>query len=177
MARTVADAAALLGAMMGTDPADAITRASVSRGRRDYTASFDPNGLRGARIGVVRDKLFSVGPAASQLADAAIADMKKQGAVIVDPANIPTLGKFGDGEFEVLLFEFKADLNKYLSALGPAAPVHSLAEIISFNDAHRDQELPFFGQEIMAMAQKKGPLTEQKYLQELAKNHRLSRAL
>jgi amidase len=103
--------------------------------------------------------------------------MRQQGATIVDPANIPTLGKFSDSEFEVLLFEFKADLNKYLAWLGPASPVHSLKEIIAFNDAHKDQEMPFFGQEIMTMADKKGPLTSAAYTTALARNHQLSRAL
>jgi amidase len=177
MARTVADAAAVLGAMVGVDPADAPTRNSTQKGLRDYSKSLDPNGLKGARIGVVRNRLFGYNAAADRIADQAIADMKNQGAVIVDPANIPTLSKFGDSEFEVLLYEFKADLNKYLSALGPSAPVHTLADIIAFNDAHKDQELPYFGQEIMLMAQKKGPLTDPRYLQALAKNHRLSRAL
>jgi amidase len=103
--------------------------------------------------------------------------MKRQGALIVDPADIPTLGKFGDTEFEVLLYEFKADLNKYLASLGAAAPVHSLADVIAFNDAHQREELPYFGQEIMLMAEKKGPLTEAKYVEALAKNHRMSRTL
>jgi amidase len=103
--------------------------------------------------------------------------MKQQGAVIVDPANIPTLGKFGDSEFEVLLYEFKADLNKYLTWLGPASPVHSLKDVIAFNDAHKDQELPYFAQEIMAMAEKKGPLTSAAYRTALAKNHQMARTL
>src|SRR4029077_2712581 len=108
--------------------------------------------------GVVRNRLFGYNAAADRIAEQAIADMKSQGAGIVDPAHNPTVNKFGDSEFEVLLYEFKADLNKYLAALGPAAPVHTLADIIAFNDAHKDRELPYFGQEIMLMAQKKGPL-------------------
>src|SRR5262249_50647870 len=115
--------------------------------------------------------------AADRIAVAAVAEMKKQGAVIVDPANIPTLGGFGDSELEVLLYEFKADLNKYLAWLGPASPVHSLKEVIAFNEAHRDQEMPFFGQEIMTMAEKKGPLTTPAYRAALAKNRRRSRQL
>src|SRR5207302_583476 len=126
---------------------------------------------------VVRNKLFGSSPLADAIANNAIADMKKQGAVIVDPANIATLGKFGDAEFDVLLYEIKADLNKYLTWLGAASPVHSLADVVVFNDSHKDQELPYFGQEIMAMAQKKGPLTDAKYRAELARNHLLSRAL
>ena len=177
MARTVADAAALLGVGVGADPQDAATRASETRGHHDYTTYLDAGGLKGARIGVVRNRLFGYSVAADALAEAAIADMKKQGAVIVDPANIPTLGKFDDSEFDVLVYEFKADLNKYLAALGAAAPVHSLKDVIAFNTAHRDQELPYFGQEIMAMAERKGPLTEAKYRAELAKNHQMSRAL
>ncbi len=116
-------------------------------------------------------------PAADLIADAAIADLKRQGAVVVDPANIPTLGKFDDSEFDAMLYEFKADLNKYLTWLGPASPVHSLEDVIAFNDAHRDQEMPYFGQEIMMMAEKKGPLTSAKYKAEVARNHQLSREL
>ncbi|MCU1386045.1 MAG: N-carbamoylputrescine amidase [Acidobacteria bacterium] len=182
MTRTVADAAALLGALAGADPEDAATlRRGSGRARPtadvDYTRSLDVNGLKGARIGVVRNKYFGYSPAADRIAEAAIADMKKQGATIVDPVTIPTLGKFDDGEFEVLLFEFKADLNKYLTWLGAASPVHSLKDVIAFNDAHADQEMPYFGQEIMAMAEKKGPLTSAKYTAALARNRQLARAL
>ena len=177
MTRTVADAAALLGAMSGSDVDDAATRDAAVKGRRDYSASLDPNGLKGARIGVVRNKYFGYSPAADAIAEAAIADMKKQGAVVVDPANIATLGTFDAGEFEVLLYEFKADLNKYLTWLGAASPVHSLRDIIAFNDAHKDQEMPYFGQEIMAMAEKKGPLTSAKYTAALARNRHRARAL
>jgi amidase len=178
MARTVGDAALLLAAMAGRDPADAATNAQTrAPARTDYSSSLDPNGLKGARIGVVRNRLFGGNPAADRLADAAIADMKKQGAVIVDPANIPTLGRFDDGEFEILLYEFKADLNKYLAWLGPASPVHSLKEVMAFNEAHKDQEMAYFGQEIMEMAEKKGPLTSASYKTTLARNRRLARTL
>jgi amidase len=187
MTRTVADAAALLAAMTGADPEDAPTlrrqrsaRQGSGNGRGaaiDYTTALDPNGLKGARIGVVRNKYFGYSPAADRIAEAAIADMKKQGAVIVDPVTIPTLGKFDDGEFEVLLYEFKADLNKYLTWLGAASPVHSLKDIIAFNDAHKSEEMPYFGQEIMAMAEQKGPLTSAKYTAALARNRQLARAL
>ena len=180
MARTVADAAALLAAIAGADPADAATtarRGGEASGAADYSHALDANGLRGARIGVVRNKLFGYSAAADRIAEAAIADMKKLGAVIVDPANIPTLGTFGDSEFEVLLYEFKADLTRYLTALGPASPVHSLADVIAFNDAHAREEMPYFGQEIMTMADKKGPLTTAAYRAALARNRRLSREL
>ena len=187
MTRTVADAAALLGAMSGPDPDDPATIVVAGPRARpgpthesaptDYTHFLDVNGLKGARIGVVRNKYFGSNPAVDRLAEAAIAEMKKQGAVIVDPANIPTLGKFDDGEFQVLLYEFKADLNKYLTWLGPASPVHSLKDVIAFNDAHKDQEMPYFGQEIMTMAEKKGPLTSAAYTAALARNRQMARAL
>ena len=186
MARTVADAAAILGAIAGADREDPATQAGANRGAPagrpaaaavDYSMFLDAGGLKGARLGVVRNRLFGNNAAADAIAEAAIAAMKQQGATIVDPANIPTLGKFDDTEFDVLLFEFKADLNKYLAWLGPASPVHSLKEVIAFNDAHKDREMPYFGQEIMAMAEKKGPLTSVAYKTALAKNHQLSRAL
>jgi len=129
------------------------------------------------RIGVVRNKLFGYNTAADRLAEAAVADMKKQGAVVVDPSNIPTLGKFDDSELDVLLYEFKADLAKYFAWAGPLTPMHSLKDVIAFNETHKDQEMPFFGQELMAQAEKKGPLTTAAYRAALARNHRLSRAL
>ncbi len=159
MARTVADAALLLGALTG----------------RDYTPSLDPNGLRGARIGVARDKFFGFNEKVDELMEAALREMKRQGAEIVDPADVPTAGKFGDSETEVLLYEFKADLNAYLGALGPLAPVHSMQEVIDFNERHRDKEMPYFGQDLMIKAQAKGPLTSQPYLDALEKDHKLAR--
>jgi amidase len=179
MARTVTDAAMLLGVLAGTDPRDPATRDADRKGQRDYTRYLDRDGLRGARIGVVRNRLFGYSPAADRLAEAAIADIKGQGAIIVDPANIPTLGKFDDSEFDVLLYEFKADLNAYLAsraASSPGLPVRSLKDVIAFNNAHQAEELRFFGQEIMEMAEKKGPLTEAKYKKELAQNLRLARS-
>jgi amidase len=179
MARTVADAALLLAAMAGTDPGDAATRSADARGRRDYSASLVRDGLRGARIGVVRNRLFGYSAAADALAEAAIADLKREGAIIVDPAPIPTLGKFDDSELDVLLYEFKADLNRYLASLGASTlgtPPRSLRDVIAFNNAHRDEELRYFGQEIMLTAQGKGPLTAATYRAELARNHLLSRA-
>ena len=177
MTRTVADAAALLGAMAGADPDDLATRDANRKGLRDYTRSLDRDGLKGARIGVVRNRLFGYSVAADQIANAAIAVMKAQGAVIVDPANIPTLGQFDSSEFDVLLYEFKADLNKYLTWLGAASPVHSLTDVIAFNASHADQEMPFFGQEILLQADQKKGLADPKYLAALAKNRRLSRAM
>ena len=176
MARTVADAALLLSAMSGSDPTDAATRLADRRRTQDYATSLTRDGLKGARIGVVRNRLFGYSPGADELAEAAIADLEREGAVIVDPAPIPTLGKFDDGEQDVLFYEFKADLNRYLKSLGDSASVHTLQDVIAFNDAHRNEELRYFGQEIMLTAQTKGPLTDPKYRAELARNHLLSRA-
>jgi amidase len=175
MARTVRDAAILLNFLTGADTRDAATSSGGARTPIDYTTSLDANGLRGARIGVARTKFFGYSDVTDKLINDAIAAMKAQGAVIVDPANIETAGKFDDTEFDVLLYEFKADLNTYLASLGPKAPVRTLEDIIKYNDAHKDQEMPYFGQEIMIQAQAKGPLTEKKYIDALANDLKLSR--
>ncbi|MDQ3244377.1 MAG: amidase [Gemmatimonadota bacterium] len=175
MTRTVADAAILLGALAGADPLDSATKNARSRGAPDYTRFLDVNGLRGARIGVARAKFFGYSDAADALVNEAINVMGRRGAVIVDPADIPNAGQYGDTEFEVLLYEFKADLNSYLASLGPKAPVKSLAQVIQFNERNKDREMPWFGQELLLMAEKKGGLTSSKYRAALAKNRRLSR--
>ncbi|HEX8652097.1 MAG TPA: amidase [Pyrinomonadaceae bacterium] len=176
MTRTVRDAAILLGALTGIDPRDPATQASSGKFPADYTQFLDPNGLRGARIGVARDKFFGYSDHVDKLINAAIDEMKRMGAVIVDPADIPTAGKFDDSEFEVLLYEFKADLNQYLAGLGTRAPVHTLKEIIAFNERNKEREMPYFGQEIFLRAEAKGPLTDKAYRDALKKNLRLSRA-
>jgi amidase len=173
MARTVSDAAILLGTLTGIDPNDGATKAQ--RSFTDYTKFLDKDGLKGARLGVAR-KYFGFNDRVDKLMNDLISEMKKLGAVMVDPADIPTSGKFDDSELEVLLYELKADLNKYLRGLGPSAPVHSLKEVIEFNEKNRDREMPYFGQDLFIKAEAKGPLTEKKYLQALAKNHLLSRA-
>jgi amidase len=174
MARTVADAAALLTALAGVDPDDSATLAPQRRADADYTRHLDITGLNGARIGVAR-KFFGIGQAVDKLMDEALAALKSQGAVLVDPADIPSLGKFGGSEFEVLLYELKADLNKYLDGLGPEAPVHSLADVITFNEKHRNREMPYFGQDTFVKAEAKGALTEKAYLDALANDLKQSR--
>src|SRR2546421_3853750 len=159
MARTVADASVLLGALSG----------------HDYSASLDPNGLRGARIGVARKKFFGYSPEADALVETAIDVLKRQGAVIVDPADIPHAGEYDDSELIVLLYELKADLAAYLAQWAPSASVKSLADVIAFNEAHKTTEMPYFGQELFIQAQEKGPLTDQAYRDALAKDQRLSR--
>jgi amidase len=174
MARTVTDAAILLGAMAGVDPDDEATAESQGKAQADYTRFLDPNGLKGAHLGVVR-KLFGFNEAVDKLMEEALAEMKRQGAVLVDPADIPSMDKFGKTEFTVLLYELKADLNAYLAALGPGAPVRTLEEIIEFNKKNSDREMPYFGQDTFEKAQEKGPLTEKDYLDALDNNHKQSR--
>lgn len=174
MTRTVADACILLGALVGVDARDRATQGGRGRSHADYTRFLDPAGLRGARIGVAR-KFFGFSDRVDKLMSDAIDALKRAGAIVVDPADLPSHGKYDDSEFEVLLYEFKADLNKYLAERGTGAP-RSLKEIIEFNERNRAREMPYFGQEIMLRAQAKGALTSKPYLAALAKNHRLSRA-
>jgi amidase len=175
MARTVRDTAILLGALVGADERDAATAEAASKSATDYTRFLDADGLRGARIGIVR-KSFGFNPQVDRLMEDALAEMVRRGAVLVDPADIPHAGEYDDSELEVLLYEFKADLAAYLEALGPSAPVKTMADVIAFNEAHRAQEMPYFGQELLVRSQEKGPLTTPAYREALEKNHRLSRA-
>jgi amidase len=174
MARTVADAAILLGAIVGVDPRDYITQESNGKSHTDYTRFLDPNGLQGARIGVAR-RYFGFNNEVDRLMNDAIDAMKRAGATIIDPVNLAPPKEYEESELEVLLYEFKHDLNKYLSELGPKAPFHSLKEIIEFNEKNRSREMPYFGQELFLKAEAKGPLTSPDYLKALEKNRRLSR--
>jgi amidase len=174
MTRTVADAVLILGALTGQDPRDPMTNESRGNSATDYTRFLDKDGLKGVRLGIAR-KHFGFSERVDKLMNDHIDTMKRLGAVIVDPADIPTSGKFDDSEFEVLLYEFKADLNAYLAGLGPQAPVHSLKDVMDFNVRNRDREMPYFGQDIMEKAQAKGPLTSKAYLAALRKNHLLTR--
>ena len=161
MARTVRDAVILLGAM-----------AEGSHAQPDYTKYLDPQGLRGARIGVAR-KFFGIAADVDRLMENSLAEIKRQGAEIVDPADLPSHGKYGDAEMEVLLYEFKADLNAYLESRRTAL---TLEKLIDFNEKHRQEEMPYFEQETFVQAQKKGPLTDPAYRKALATCQRLSRA-
>ena len=171
MTRTVADAAVILAAIIGFDPSDSATKSIPTI---DLTTALNKDGLRGMRLGVAR-KHFGFSERVDKIMSDAIDTIKRLGAVIVDPADIPTSGKFDDSEFEVLLYEFKADLNAYLAKLGPQAQVRSLKDVIAFNEKNRAREMPYFGQDIMEKAQEKGPLTSKAYLQALRKNHLLTR--
>jgi len=163
MARTVSDAAILLGPMTGLDSLDSATADSSSHRQSDYAQFLDPAGLKGARIGIARDFL-GFHPGVDRLMEESLAAMKAQGAVLVDPIEIPERRAINGPSFQVLLYEFKADLNAYLAKLGPQAPVRSLEEIIRFNEKNRDREMPYFGQDLFIKAQEKGPLTTKEYL-------------
>lgn len=174
MARTVRDAAIVLGALAGFDTED---RASVDRRGKssaDYTQYLNPNGLEGARIGVVR-KYFGFHPGVDKVINDALIVLKQQGAVLVDPADIPTIGKFDDAELTVLMYELKADLNAYFKRLGADTPVHSLKELIEYNERNSKSEMPYFGQELFLKAEAKGLLTSKEYLDALKLCRRLSR--
>jgi amidase len=173
MARTVRDAAILLGVLAGTDPRDTATADADAKKQKDYTQFLDPNGLRGARIGVAR-KYFGFSDAVDQLMNDLIAEMKSAGAEIVDPADLESHGKFDDTELLVLMYELKADLNTYL-ANRPGTQVKSLADVIAFNEKNKQKEMPYFGQDLLIKAQEKGPLTDKEYVAALAANHSLSR--
>ena len=174
MARSVADAAVLLGPLTGVDPRDPATGASDGHSYTDYAQFLDPKGLRGARLGVAR-KFFGFHREVDKLMESAIEEMKRRGAELIDPVEIPMGEDFGENELSVLLYEFKADLNAYLQALGPQAPIRSLADVIEFNERHRDREMPYFGQELFLKAEAKGPLSSQEYLDALQKNRTLLR--
>lgn len=174
MCRSVRDAATLLGVLTGADLADSATAASAGKCYTDYMQFCDPNGLKGARIGVAR-KYFGFNDTVDALMEQSIDVMKAQGATIVDPADIETLGKFDDTELLVMLYELKSDLNAYLARLGPGAAVHTLRDVIDFNDRNRQKEMPYFGQDLFLKAQAKGPLTDKEYLDALEKNHRMAR--
>ncbi len=172
MTRTVRDAAIVLAAIAGPDPRDPPT-GGAGRAPKDYLSSLDQEGLRGARIGVAR-KFFGFHAGVDKVMEAALAEMKKRGAELVDPADIPHTGEYDESELTVLLYELKADLDAYLASLGPKAPVRTLAEVIAFNEAHAREEMPYFGQDLFIKAQEKGPLTDLAYVEALARNKRLA---
>ncbi len=174
MARTVRDAALLLGVLAGVDPEDAATAAFDRKAAPDYTAFLDADGLKGARIGVARN-YFGFHDGVDAAMGEALLVLKKRGAELVDPADIPNMDKVGEAELSVLLFELKAGLNAYLARLGPEAPVKTLKDVIAFNERRAKDEMPYFGQNTFVKAEAKGPLTSYEYLEALAKCRRLSR--
>jgi amidase len=174
MCRTLRDAAIMLGALTGVDPEDGYTTDSQGKSFTDYTQFLDANGLKGSRIGVARKYLgFSDG--VDGIMTETIDVMKRQGATIVDPADIDSFGKFDDSETLVLNYELKADIEKYLARLGPGSAMKTLKDLIDFNTQNTQKEMPYFGQDIFVKAQQLGPLTTREYVDALEKNHRLAR--
>jgi len=173
MARTVKDAAYLLGVMTGADSADEITVTRSGQQLGDYVKFLAADGLNGTRIGIAR-QYFGFHPGVDTIMEQAVEVMKNAGAVIIDPVEIKTYGDFGSASFEVLLYEFKADLNKYLGGLDKTAEIHSLEELIEYNKTNASKEMPFFGQDLLEMAQKKGSLDSKEYKIALEKAKRLA---
>jgi amidase len=174
MARTVRDVAILLGAMAGVDSDDAVTARGEGKAATDYTKFLDPAGLKGARLGIAR-KYFGFNDSVDKLMDEVIDGMKRAGAEIIDPADIPTFGKFDDSETTVLLYELKADLAAYLARRGNTS-AKSLKDLIQFNEQNRDREMPYFGQDLFIKSEQKGGLDSKEYIEALSLNQRLSQA-
>jgi amidase len=174
MARTVADAASVLGPMTGIDPRDPATADSRGHRHGDYRRFLDPDGLRGARVGIWREGVFGISPEADAVAEAAVGQLSRLGATVVDPADIPGVGDVFDPEFTVLLYEFKADIAAYLAELRNTS-MRTLADLIAFNEANADRELRWFGQEIFLLAEATGGLDDPAYIEALATSQRLAR--
>jgi amidase len=174
MARSVRDCALLLGALTGADANDAAMAGHASRVGIDYTAALDAGALKGARLGVAR-QYFGFHEPSDRLFAGVLTALEKAGAVLVDPVTLPAIESLGDPELSVLLYELKADLNAYLAALGPDAPVKTLADVIAFNERNAATELKWFGQDLLIKAQAKGPLTDDDYLKARALCLRVAR--
>jgi amidase len=172
MARTVRDAAILLGVLAGVDADDPATLQGRGRIVADYTPFLRVDGLRGARIGVVRN-FFAAHQAVQAMMNDALDTLKRQGATLVDPTDLVEPAE--ERELEVMLYELKTDLNAYLAKLGPGAPVRSLKEVIEFNERNREREMPYFGQDLFYRAEQLGPLTDQRYRNLIAETRRLAR--
>jgi amidase len=177
IARSVTDAATLLGALTGIDQRDAATQDSGGKSFTDYTQFLDANGLQGARIGVARKVYFGYSEKTDAVANAAVDALKQLGAVVIDPADLPSAADFASAPTtEVLLWDFKADVNAYLAGLGPDSPMKTLQDLIDFNNSHADQEMPYFGQELFLRAQAKTDLTDPAYQTALTAIQTLARA-
>jgi amidase len=170
----VADAAAVLSALIGVDPRDDSTANSQGKSHPDYTQFLNAEELKGSRIGIARAS-FGFHREVERRGEEALKRIEALGATLVDNTDLETRREFGRESYQVLLYEFKADLNAYLKELGPEAPVKTLEEIIEFNEKNRDREMPFFGQDVFISSQEKGPLSSKEYVEALAKCRRLSR--
>jgi amidase len=168
MTRTVSDAALILGLLTGLDDRDHETQSGIGKVLQDYTRYLDPDGLKGSRIGVARN-FFGFHAKVDEVMEKAIHTLCEKGAEIIDPADIVTEKEIEKYESEVLEYEFKADLNRYLSTLPPSVTIRNLDDLIAFNESNREKEMSWFGQELFLSAQKKGPLTDKVYITALEK--------
>ncbi len=174
MARTVRDAAILLGGITGVDKEDKATRESKGHTYTDYTQFLVKDGLKGSRIGVVR-KYFGFLPAVDEVIEQSLEILKQNGAVLIDPVEMESIGKFDESELTVLLYELKADMKEYLTRRGKSTSMRTLKDLIEFNKKHESEEMPYFKQELFVQSEEKGPLTDKEYINALKKNHRLTR--
>jgi amidase len=168
MARTVADAAALLNVISGPDPRDPATVEADKKSKPDYTAFLNPDGLAGKRLGVARE-FFDFHPKVEALMETALADLEKMGAVLVDPVEFPDNDELGSASFNVLLYDFRVDLEEYLRGLPGENTPRTLAELIEFNESNKDREMPWFEQEIFLKAEETKTVSEVDYLKDLKK--------
>jgi amidase len=174
MTRSVRDAALVLNALVGVDAGDAATAASAGHTVDDYTQALRADGLKGARIGVARE-FFGGDPRVDALMEQAIEVMRRQGAEIIDPVDVPSYEDFERSSYQVMLYEFKHGLEAWLADLGDASDLETLDDIIAWNEVHADQSMPYFGQEILIAAAQKGGLDSKEYRDALAKAHRIAR--
>ena len=175
MTRTVADAAALLTAMAGADSRDKATLEPLNKAQ-DYTKFLDADGLKGARIGVVRSNFGGRNDLVSAVVEEALKVLAGKGAILIDPVELPNTGKYVQTEYDVLLYELKADMATYLAEFAPNSSIKSLKDIIDFNEKNRAREMAYFGQEHFLRAELKGGLDSKAYLDALANNLLFSRA-
>ena len=174
MTRTVADAALLLTVLAATDTRDTATK-DASAKAVDYTKFLDRDGLKGKRIGVVKSQFGGRNDLASAVVEKALDVLKAQGATLIDVPELPNASQYGQSEYDVLLYEFKADMAAYLAEFAPNLPIKSLSDIMAFNEKHRDRVMPYFAQEHLARAAAKGGLDSKEYLAALANNLKFSR--
>jgi len=169
MTRTVTDAAILLGALVGADSRDPLSAQGVKNGQHDYTKYLGRESCQGLRIGVMRKDLFGKSSKIDALIESALKDLKFLGMELVDPTDVPSIADIWPLEKEVLLYEFKAGLNAYLATLSERVQIKNLKELIAWNEKHRDETMPFFGQELLIEAETKGDLTSKGYQEAVEK--------
>ena len=175
MTRNVTDAVLLLTALTGVDARDAATQESAGKSH-DYTRFLDAEGLKGARIGVVRSNFGGRNDLVSTVIEAALKVLAAKGAILIDPVEVPNIAKYGQTELEVLYYEIKADMETYLAEFAPGSSIRTLQDIVDFNIRNASREMPFFGQEHFLKAVAKGGLDSKEYKDALENNHRYSRA-